>query len=91
MFETARYQVPNPGRHRRTTPRYGLIGYAITLKQVLEAVLARPNLLKTIDPSGAEGRNCVNRHAASRLLCRIAPRRWGFVPPGVYPIWEAAV
>jgi putative transposase len=89
VFKTARFKVHNPSRHKLAMLRYALEQYHLTLKRVLEAALADPDLLSKITKPDKKGKPRVNGFAISRLLYRIAPKNWALAPLRDYLIGDA--
>ncbi|MBI3933767.1 MAG: transposase [Acidobacteria bacterium] len=89
MFETARFKVHNPSRHKRAMLRYALTHYHLTLKAFLERALAEPDLVNKISVPDKKGRMRVNSYALSRLLYTIAPKGWALAPLRDYLIGDA--
>lgn len=90
MFKTARFKVHNPSRHKRTMLWYALTNYHLTLKRVLEAALAQPDLLDQISIIDKRGNQRVKKSAIGRLLYRLAPKGWALAPLRDYLIGDAA-
>lgn len=89
MFKTARFRIHNPSRDKVTMLRYAMENYHRTLKCVLEAALADPDLSGKISRADSKGRQRVNKREASRLLYTLAPRGWGLAPLRDYLIGDA--
>ena len=69
---------------------YALTHYHLTLKRVLEAALAEPDLLDQISVLDKRGKKRVNQYAVSKLLYRLAPKGWALAPLRDYLIGDAA-
>lgn len=88
MFKTARFKLHNPTRHKRAMLNYALTHYHLTLKQVLETVLADPELKAKITTTDPKGRQRVNGYAISHLLYKIVPKGWVLTPLRDYLIGD---
>jgi hypothetical protein len=89
VFKTARFKVHNPSQHKQAMLNYALEHYHLTLKRVLEATLADPDLLTKITMPDKRGKPRVNAYAISRVLYRIAPKNWALAPLRDYLIGDA--
>jgi hypothetical protein len=56
MFKTAHFKIHNPSRHKQALLRYALSHYHLTLKNVLEAALADPELQARVTVVGKNGK-----------------------------------
>jgi transposase len=90
LFKTARFKVHNPSRHKAAVLSYALQHYHLTLKRVLEAALADPELKPKITKIGKNGKERTDKAALSRLLYTLAPKNWALAPLRDYMIQDAA-
>ena len=90
MFKTARFKTHNPSRHKLAVLRYALSHYHLTLKRVLEAALADPELQARVTVVGKNGKPRTDKSALSRFLYTLAPKGWPLAPLRDYLIGDAS-
>jgi IS605 OrfB family transposase len=90
MFKTARFKVHNPSRHKSVMLWYAMTQYHLTLKAVLEKILALPDLAERISDPDKKGKLRPNKFRLSKLLYTIAPQNWELAPLRDYLIGDAS-
>lgn len=89
VFKTARFKVHNPSRHKKAVLWYALEQYHLTLKRVLETVLADPELATNIFVPDRKGKLRLNRYATERVVRLATPKGWSLAPLRDYLIVDA--
>jgi putative transposase len=90
MFQTARFKIHNPSRHKTAVLSYALRHYHLTLKRVLEEALRIPELQTMITKENKKGKPTLDKSALGRILYRIAPKAWPLAPLRDYLIGDAS-
>lgn len=80
MFQTARFRIRNPSRHKAAALRYAMENYHRVLKRMLESALADPHLAEKISREDRRGNLRVNAYQTRKLFYRLPPRRWAPAP-----------
>jgi IS605 OrfB family transposase len=89
MFKTARFNVHNPSRHKRTMLWRAMTGYHSTLRMVLERMLALPDLIERVSEADRNGRLRPNKYKLASLVRRQVPLNWELAPVRDYLIGDA--
>ena len=88
-FQTARFEVHNPSRHKQTMLLAALREYHRIAKQVLERSTADPDLMqKCLGPTNARGVATPNRFVTAKFVRGLAPLRWNMAPLRDYLIGD---
>ena len=86
VFQTARFKIHNPSRHKRTMLMSALQGYHQMAKRLLEMVVAGPGLLSRCSIPNGKGIAVPNGRTAAKYIRTLAPKGWNLAPVREYLI-----
>jgi len=82
-FQTARFEIYNPSRHKQAMLLFALRGYHRMAKHILECSLERPDLdERCLGRVDARGHAKPNGFATSKYVRELTPRGWNQAPFG---------
>src|SRR5947209_8237230 len=80
VFQTARFKVHNPSRHKETMLMGALRSYHLLAKQVLERAVADEQLTAHCSIVNKKGIAGPNGYAAAKYVRALTPKGWNFAP-----------
>jgi hypothetical protein len=88
VFQTARFKIHNPSRHKSTVLMGALESYHQFAKRLLEKAVADPDLLAQCSIVNKKGVAVPNGYATDKYLRTIAPKGWNLAPVRDYLIGD---
>lgn len=89
-FQTARFKIHNPSRHRQAALFYALNAYHRTAKTALEKAIDDPDYESKCSTVNARGKAVPNRFEAAKFVRQLVPRNWNLAPIRDYLIADLA-
>ena len=89
-FQTARFEIHNPSRHKQTVLLAALRGYHRMTKQLLECALADSQFHEKCSRIDTKDKARPNVFATSKFISTLAPKGWNLAPLRDYAIGDAA-
>jgi len=90
VFQTARFKVHNPSRHKQAMLMSALESYHQMAKRLLEKAVANPDLTAHCSILNKKGVAVPNGFAAERYIRTITPKGWNLAPVRDYLVSDVA-
>ena len=89
VFQTARFKVHNPSRHKQTALLDALKSYHLMTKRLVEAAVADPEMTAHCSTPNKKGDLAPNGYATEKHLRTLTPKGWNLAPVRDYLIQDA--